>query len=60
MRRCGCTACLLADALELLGSGRVRMGILLVEQALLAVREQAERSKPAKLPARVRKARARP
>jgi hypothetical protein len=60
MKRCGCTACLLQDALELLRTGRTSMGILLVEQALLAVREQAERSKPVKPPARTRKARARP
>jgi hypothetical protein len=41
MRRCGCTACLLADALVLLRSGRAGMATLLVEQAL----EQAEQQK---------------
>jgi hypothetical protein len=56
MRRCGCTACLLADALVLLRSGRAGMATLLVEQAL----EQVERSKPVKPSARARKASARP
>jgi hypothetical protein len=55
MTRCSCTACLLKAALELLHSGRVSMGVLLVEQAL----EQVEQSKPVKLPAR-RTGRARP
>jgi hypothetical protein len=58
MKRCGCTACLLKDALELLNTGRVGMGILLVERAL----EQTGRrtTTHAKPPARARKARARP
>jgi hypothetical protein len=58
MRRCGCTACLLEAALLLLNTGRVGMGILLVEQALeQAGRRTAAHAKP---PARVRRARARP
>jgi hypothetical protein len=58
MKRCGCTACLLEAALELLNTGRVGMGILLVERAL----EQTERQKIKRVapPARARKARARP
>jgi hypothetical protein len=52
--RCGCTACALEAALELLRAGRVRMAVLLLEQAL-----QAERAKPVKASARARKARAR-
>jgi hypothetical protein len=60
--RCRCAACQLAAALELLHSGRVSMGILLVEQALQTLREQAERSWQVKPAARTqpRKARARP
>jgi hypothetical protein len=52
---------LLRAALELLRSGRVNMGALLVEQALRqAERERVERAKPIKPPAqRGRKARAR-
>jgi hypothetical protein len=57
MKRCGCTACLLEAALELLNTGRVGMGILLVERAL----QQTERQKARVAPlARARKARARP
>jgi hypothetical protein len=55
--RCACLCCLLEAALQLLRGGRVRMAVLLLEQAL-----QAERHKPAraKAPApRARKARAR-
>ena len=42
--RCGCTACLLAAALELLRTGRTRMATLLVEQALEV---EQDRAKPA-------------
>jgi hypothetical protein len=57
MKRCGCTACLLEAALELLNTGRVGMGILLVERALQQTERQKARVAP---PARARKARARP
>ena len=58
MKRCGCTACLLKAALELLRSGRPTMAATLVEQAL----EQVERrtTTHAKPPPRARRARARP
>ena len=38
MKRCGCTACLLKAALELLHTGRVSMAMRLVEQALRSER----------------------
>jgi hypothetical protein len=53
--RCGCVACALEAALELLRAGRVRMAVLLLEQALRSERHQPARAKP---PARARKARA--
>jgi hypothetical protein len=56
MTRCNCTACLLQAALMLLRSGRASMAATLVEQAL----EQVGRSKPAKPPAKARRARVRP
>jgi hypothetical protein len=49
--RCSCTACALAAALELLRAGRVRMAVLLLEQALQAERARA---KPVKAPAKAR------
>ncbi len=56
--RCGCTACALEAALELLRAGRVRMAVLLLEQALeQAEREKAKRVAPS---ARCGRARARP
>jgi hypothetical protein len=55
--RCLCTACMLEAAVNLLRSGRVSMGTLLVEMALQ--RERAEHQRPVKAPARTRKARAR-
>jgi hypothetical protein len=57
--RCLCTACLLEAALNLLRSGRVNMGVLLIEQALQRERERVEHQRPVKAPARVRKPRAR-
>jgi hypothetical protein len=57
--RCLCTACLLEAALKLLNTGRVGMGILLIEQALQRERERVEHQRPVKAPARVRKPRAR-
>jgi hypothetical protein len=54
--RCGCTVCLLEAAIELLRSGRAGMATLLIEQALAAEQDRAERAKP---PARrARRARA--
>ena len=41
--RCECTACLLRAALELLRTGRTRMAVLLIEQALAA---EEDRVKP--------------
>ena len=57
MKRCGCTACLLEAALELLNTGRMRMAATLVGQALQQTERQKARVAP---PARARKARARP
>jgi hypothetical protein len=54
--RCACTRCQLEAALELLRAGRVRMAVLLLEQALQAERARA---KPVKAAARARKAGAR-
>jgi hypothetical protein len=56
--RCGCLQCQLEAALKLLRSGRIRMGTLLVEQALETERARVEATKP-KAPPRLRKARAR-
>jgi hypothetical protein len=60
--RCSCVACQIETALELLRAGRrTSMAVLLLEQALRNVREQAVRdnTRPAKAPANARKARAR-
>jgi hypothetical protein len=54
--KCGCLECTLRAVLVLLRSGRASMAATLVAQTLV----QVERSKPAKPPARARKARARP
>jgi hypothetical protein len=43
MRRCGCTACLLEDALELLRTSRPHMAARLIEQALEQVEQQKAR-----------------
>jgi hypothetical protein len=50
--RCLCTACLLEAALRLLRSGRVSMGVLLLEQALQRERERAEHRRPVQMPAK--------
>jgi hypothetical protein len=50
--RCACTACLLRAALELLRTGRTRMAVLLIEQALAAeedgVKPRARRGRRAR------------
>ena len=58
MRRCGCAACLLKAALELLRTDRMRMAATLVEQVLQQVEQRT--TTQAKPPARARRARARP
>jgi hypothetical protein len=58
VKRCGCLACELRAALELLRTGRPNMAATLVARALEQVEQP--KAKAGKPPPRARKARARP